>query len=300
MQLIKLPLKSLTGIAAVVLLAAVLKAPAQALAPQPPNPQSGSVGVEGQINGAAPTQAATITLPANGQTFTSLPITISGLCPKGLLVEIFKNNVFGGSTECTTGSYSLQIDLFNGRNDLVARVYDALNQAGPDSNTVTVTFNSGSAQTGPRISVTSAFAKRGADPDTQLSWPISISGGSGPYAISVDWGDKSAQDLISQALPGDYTLTHTYSQSGIFNVTIKVSDATGATAFLQVVGIANGPIQQTSATKQNTTSTSSQRVVLWWPFLLTFILIIIAFWVGQKHQLEIIRDRLRRGERPFK
>jgi len=110
-------------------------------APPAQNPQNGSVGLEGEVPGSPPTTGATITVPGNGQTFSTTPITVAGICPKGLLVEIFKNNVFGGSTECTTGSFSLQVDLFDGRNDLVARVFDSLNQSGPDSATVSVNYN---------------------------------------------------------------------------------------------------------------------------------------------------------------
>ncbi len=59
---------------------------------------------------------------------------MSGICPGDLLVKIFKNNVFAGSVQCKNGSYSIVIDLFSGQNELVARVYDALDQPGPDSN----------------------------------------------------------------------------------------------------------------------------------------------------------------------
>ena len=69
-----------------------------------------------------------------------LPVTVTGLCPDGLLVKLFKNNVFAGSVDCTKGSYSLKIDLFTGQNDLVARVYDSLDQPGPDSSIVRVRF----------------------------------------------------------------------------------------------------------------------------------------------------------------
>jgi len=259
--------------------------------------QSGSVGVEGTVPGAPPTQGATITVPSNGQVFNSIPINVAGLCPKVLLVEIFKNGVFAGSAQCPNGSFALQIDLFDGRNDLVARVYDALNQAGPDSNTVTVTFNSGTRAAGPRVSLLTEFAKRGANPGTPLTWPLTISGGKGPYAVSVDWGDKTPFDLISRANPGDFTIEHTYSQAGTYKVTIKASDANGDSAFLQVVGIGNGPIQQAAAGQGGG---QTKRVIIWWPLLLSIILIILAFWSGQKHQLAVIRDRLRRGERPFK
>lgn len=113
-----------------------------AAAPLPPDPQSSSIGVQGVLGSSPPTQGATITIPSSGQVFTSNPISVSGLCPTNLLVKLFTNNVFVGSVLCTSGSYSIKIDLFSGRNDLVTRVYDALDQAGPDSNTVTVTFNS--------------------------------------------------------------------------------------------------------------------------------------------------------------
>jgi hypothetical protein len=261
--------------------------------------QSAPVGVEGVIPSNPPTQGATISVPSNGQTFNNIPITVSGLCPKGLLVEILKNGVFSGSAQCTSGSFSIQIDLFNGQNDLVAKVYDALNQSGPDSNKVTVFFNGSFAGGGNRPTLTTAFAKRGADPGSVLTWPITLSGGAGPYAINVEWGDKSPLDLLSRATAGDFNIEHTYTQSGIYNVTIKVTDSTGAAAFLQLVGIANGPIQQTTATGQSTSTTKTVKVYVWWPLLIAFALAILAFWLGKQHQLQTIRDRLRKGERPI-
>jgi hypothetical protein len=260
--------------------------------------QSGATGVEGLVPGNPPTQAATIDVPKSGQTFNELPISVSGLCPNNTLVEIYDNNVFVGSVDCKNGSYSLQISLFDSRNDLVARVYDGLNQAGPDSNTVSVFFNSNIPTIGPRISLTSQYAKRGADPGSILSWPVTLSGGSGPYAISVDWGDQTTPDLISQQIPGNINLEHTYAQAGVYKVTIKASDINGNTAFLQVVGIGNGPIRQSAANTSGIITNEKTRV-LWWPIILFFVLALINYWLGQKYQLEAIKNRLRQGERPF-
>src|SRR5262249_11547624 len=75
----------------------------------PPEPSSGSIGLQGEISTAPPTRGATITTPSNGATFTTIPITVAGLCPTGLLVKIFANNVFVGSTVCQNGSYSVQV-----------------------------------------------------------------------------------------------------------------------------------------------------------------------------------------------
>ncbi|MBA3757483.1 hypothetical protein H0X09_01295 [Candidatus Saccharibacteria bacterium] len=262
--------------------------------------QSDSVGIEGRVPSDPPSQAPVITVPSNGQTFSQSPITIAGLCARGYLVEVFKNGVFAGSVECVDGSFSLQIDLFDGRNDIIARLYDALNQAGPDSNTITVTYNSSLPGSGPKVFITTSFAKRGAPPGTTLTWPLSLSGGTGPYAVSVDWGDKSSPDLISRPGVGDFVIEHIYTQAGTYNVIIKVTDANGDTAYLQVVGVGNGPIQQANSDTKIPQADKVERVILWWPFILTLLLTIVAFWLGQRHQLQVIRDRLRRGERPFK
>jgi hypothetical protein len=262
--------------------------------------QSGSAGVEGTIPSGPPQNAATITVPKNGQTFTAIPITVSGICQTGLLVEVFDNGVFVGSATCKGGSYTLQIDLFDGQNDLIARVYDALNQTGPDSSTISVFFRSAITGGASRPALTTAYAKRGANPGENLSWPITLSGGKGPYAISVEWGDSSTEDLISRSDAGTFNIEHIYAQSGVYTVTVKVTDASGSAAFLQLVGVANGPIQQTSSTKgQGGNTVTTKKVIIWWPLAITFALSILAFWLGKRHQLQTIRDRLHRGERPI-
>jgi hypothetical protein len=257
---------------------------------------SGAAGIEGEIPSNPPANAPGI----SGQVFSSTPITVSGFCSADYLVEIFKNNVFAGSTVCRNGSYSVPIDLFDGQNDLIARQYNANNQVSPDSATVTVTFNNSVPASGPRPTITSAYAKRGADPGESLSWPITLSGGTGPYALSIDWGDKSPAVLISRSAPGAFNIEHTYTQSGVYNVTIKVTDSQGSSAFLQVVGIANGPIQQTTKSgNQPSVTVKTEKVIIWWPMVILLVLTVAAFWLGKQHQLETIRSRLRRGERPI-
>lgn len=289
-------LKRALGVFALVSLIAIGSHAALA-APPPVNPQNGSVGLQGQVAGSPPTTGATITVPGNGQSFSSTPITVAGVCPNGLLVEIFKNNVFGGSVECTNGSFSLQVDLFDGRNDLVARVYDSLNQSGPDSATVSVNYNPNLSISPARLLILSAYAKRGAQPDSTLTWPISLSGGVGPYAVSVDWGDKTNPDLISRAAAGDFNIDHIYKQAGAYIVIIKATDSKGAAAFLQVVGVGNGPIQQSTGNTNN--QVIVQTKIIWWPLVIAVILIIVSFWLGRRQQIQQIRIRLRKGQRPF-
>lgn len=252
--------------------------------------QSGSIGIEAVIPSEPPTTGATIAVPSDGQIFTQIPITVNGICPAGLLVKIFKNNVFAGSTECPGGSYSIQIDLFSGQNDLIARVYDALDQPGPDSNLVTVTFNDTTfGGFSSRPSLTSNYAKRGANPGERLEWPIILSGGTGPFAVSVDWGDGSSADLSSRSGSGEFTVSHIYEQAGVYNIIVKVTDANGTSGFLQLVGIANGAI---IANTTADTTVKTRTNVLWWPLLLLFPLLPLSFWMGRRHEIFTLRKRL--------
>jgi len=253
------------------------------------NPQSGTLGLEATVPGTPPTQAATISIPANGQVFTTIPITVAGLCKTGLLVKIFSNNVFVGSVQCVNNSFSLKVDLFSGRNDLIARVYDTLDQAGPDSNVVSVTFNSAQyAAFGTQLVLSSNYARRGADPGYVLTWPFILSGGVGPYAVSVDWGDGSAADLKSLSFPSVFNMSHTYSQSGIYNIVAKATDSNNTSAYLQVVGVANGKINGSLA-PGGTTNNTNPPTILWQPILAAIPLLIAAFWLGQRHELYSIR-----------
>lgn len=292
----------LIAVVGVFLLVLVLASPVRAAQEQ------GSVGIEGQISAPPPTTAATISIPRSGQSFTTLPVTVSGICPNGLLVKLFKNNVFAGSVQCSNGSYSLIIDLFDGQNELVARVYDALDQAGPDSNVVSVTYAADKPQFSGRVSLTSTIAKKGANPGEVLTWPITISDGEGPYAISVDWGDGKTPDLISQSFPGTFNIQHVYDNPGVYNIIIKATDKNGGVAYLQLVGVANGPLSQENASGTSSNSNSddnssiggSQPVkILWQPAALLIPFIVSTFWLGKRHELHTLKKKIERGDRPF-
>lgn len=250
---------------------------------------SDSVGVEGTVAGTPPSQGATITFPKNGQVFTNNPVTVTGICPSNLLIKLFINNVFVGSDQCRSGNFSIITNLFSGRNDLIARVYDSLDQQGPDSNTVSVTLNSALAVNSNSFTLTSNFAKRGANPHETLTWPVIISGGVIPYAISVSWGDSQAPDLISQTTSGVFDIKHVYDSSGVYKIIIKAVDRDGNTAFLQLVGVGNGPLSQANNQKGPTVITKT--VVLWWPAAILMVFILVAFWLGTRYELNRLLHR---------
>jgi hypothetical protein len=260
------------------------------------NSQTGSVGLQGTISAPAPTHAATITTPVSGGSFTSLPITVAGLCSQGVMVKIFSNNIFVGSVPCTNGSYSLQVDLFSGENELIARVYDNLDQAGPDSATVTVTFNDdtlGAFES--RVSLTSIYGEKGATPGDTLSWPIILTGGAGPYALSTDWGDGKPVTLQSIPFSGTINISHTYDTAGIYRVIIKAVDSQGSTAYLQLIGVGDGSVASTGIKTDDSTGATKTVVQTKYsliPSLVAIPLILLSFWLGRKYERQVIRRRI--------
>jgi hypothetical protein len=276
--------------------------------------EEGAVGIEATVSAPPPSQGATISIPRDGQAFTTLPITVTGICPQGLLVKLFKNNVFAGSVQCNNGSFSIATDLFNGTNELVARVYDALDQAGPDSNKVNVTYNDSRPGASPRVTLTTNYAKRGADPGSLLTWPITISGGDGPYAVSIDWGDGKPLDLMSQAFPGTFDIKHTYDNPGSYNIIIKATDKNGGVAYLQLVGIANGQLSQDNGTGSTSgggangaggkgeqgINTTPKTKIVWQPAAIVLPFILSTFWLGKKYELRMLKRKIEQGIHPFK
>ncbi len=258
-----------------------------------PDPQAGSYGLEATKVQAPPKRGATITTPANGASFSKSPITVNGICPKGLLVQIFDNGVMVGSIMCNTGSFSIQVGLFAGKNDLTAMVYDDLDQAGPTSNVVSVTYrNTNLSAFGSLVTLTSSYGRRSANAGTLLSWPFQLAGGSGPYAFSIDWGDGTKPELKSQALAGVVTLSHVYEKAGIYRVNITVTDHNGVSAFLQVIAVSNGKVDGSATADKDTGAKTPKTKVLWIPSAIALILLLPTYWLGRRSQLITIRNKM--------
>ncbi|HEY4160469.1 MAG TPA: PKD domain-containing protein [Candidatus Saccharimonadales bacterium] len=295
-----------TWIAALVLGIILPSAQASVAAINPlpdPAPSAGSYALEATKPQPPPQTTATISTPNDGASFTTSPTTITGLCTEGLLVEIYDNGVLVGSVNCTTGSFSIQVTLFTGQNDLNAFQYDDLNQSSPDSNHVTVTYNNSDFSAfGTLITLTSNYGRRAANPGETLTWPLLLSGGTGPYAFSIDWGDGKSPDLKSQPLAGEVDISHVYNQSGIYKVVVKVTDVNGVTAFLQLVAVANGKPAGTgtSSGSSNNGATVTVTKIVWWPAAATLVLALPSFWLGRRSELVSLHRKLEKEMEDYK
>jgi hypothetical protein len=271
----------------------VLPLQASALTPiTTPEPKSGQYGLEATKTQPPPTTGATISIPGSGSSFSQSPITVSGVCPDGLLVQVYDNGVMVGSVDCKGGSFTLKITLFTGTNEITAIVYDSLDQAGPVSNSVTVNYNNANISAfGALITLTSTYGRRAANPGSTLNWPLLLSGGAGPYAFSIDWGDGGKAELKSQAAAGDVNIAHVYSKAGIYHVTVTVTDSNGASAFIQLVAIANGNASNANAKSDTKASTTATKVI-WIPALIACLMLLPAYWLGRRSQMVSLRKQL--------
>ncbi|MDB5160544.1 MAG: Fibronectin type protein [Candidatus Saccharibacteria bacterium] len=257
-----------------------------------PDPKPGSYGLEATKLQAPPTDAATITTPGNGASFTTSPTAVTGICTTGLLVQVYDNGVMAGSVICASGSFTMQISLFAGTNELSAIVYDDLEQAGPTSNIATVTYtDTHFTAFGALVTLTSSYGRRSAPAGSELSWPLQLSGGAGPYAFSIDWGDGTPSELKSQSLAGLITIAHTYKKAGIYQVNIKVTDVNGVSAFLQVVAVSSGQVDSTAAPTDKT-NTAAATKILWIPAVVALVLLAPTYWLGRRSQIVSLRNKM--------
>ena len=262
-----------------------------------PEPKPGSYGLQATKTQPPPDVGATITTPSNGGSFTTSPITVTGICPSGLLVEVYNNNVMVGSVMCVNGSFSLQVSLFAGVNELSVSVYDDLDQIGPPSNIITVNYTDTRLTAfGALITLTSSYGRRSAPTGSELTWPLQLSGGTGPYAFSIDWGDGAASELKSQSLAGLVTILHTYKKAGIYQVNVKVTDVNGVSAFLQVVALGNGKVEAVP----ETTETKVVTQVLWIPAAIALALLVPTYWLGRRSQIVSLRNKMLKDQENYK
>ncbi|HSE61319.1 MAG TPA: PKD domain-containing protein [Candidatus Saccharimonadales bacterium] len=204
-----------------------------------------------------PTTPPTITSPDPGTTTIEKNMHIKGGCAVGLIVKIFRNAVFAGSTTCLADStYELQIDLEEGKNTLIARQYDAVNQPSPESDPLLVFYTppiaptiegsqpEGVDTTGPRIAkfelkLDYDYTLQSAFINQTFRLPIRFAGGTPPYAVSVDWGDGETS-LVSRQTAVLFIAEHLFTKPGTHQIKIKISDKDGTEAFLQFVVVVNG------------------------------------------------------------
>ena len=267
------------------------------------------------VLGPAPTVGASINSPTTGASVSNPLLQVSGGCPVGLAVELYRNGGFAGSTYCdASGAYIITLTLVEGSNTLIARDVDGLGQYGPDSNNVTVTYTvpppspspsptpspsmspskSPSAVAGPRRSTpqktnipvatnvqpftidTDQHYYQGVNPGDNVTWHLKIIGGTPPFEVLWSWGDGTS-DKISTTDRQSSSTAHQYKSPGFYKVTVTVTDQSGRKSLIQLLVVVNG------AGSFATTTSPHEFGNLFpiWPVLAGTMLLTISFWLGE-------------------
>lgn len=282
--------------AGVFLMAATLKANGQ------------DIFVTARIPAPFVTSPAVINSPVDGERFSSIPIPVRGTCPSNAAyVNIFRNNLMSGTAICSGGLFQLSIDLFPGQNDLVAHVYNSTDDEGPVSDTVSVFYDvpkppvlapGTPIPSSPPFTLKTAFVYKGYIVGQTIKWPIEISGGYAPYAVSIDWGDGTS-DVISRTQDGQFDISHKYSSSGGYKgsyiIKIQASDSAGQKAYIQFFVIVNSTAEITPAAsiynKPPPSLTSDKWLWLAWPAYVLLLLLVVSYWLGEREELIVLRNK---------
>jgi hypothetical protein len=248
---------------------------------------TGQVQISAIIRGPAP-QAPVITNPVSGARFRTAPILVEGICVADYKVSIFKNGVLAGSGICRfDATFAITIDLFDGRNELMARQYDFLDQSSPDSATVVV-FLDRPIVAAQQLVLRTDSPYKVVRAGEELTWPVEVLGGTAPYALAWNWGDGST-DVISMTAAGKYEAKHIYTRPGNYRIVIKASDAKGQTAYLELLAVVAGEI--TPATSTNRFFDGGILLVLW-PLYFLMVAMLLSFWLGERYEFYKVKQRL--------
>ncbi|MEO7617207.1 MAG: PKD domain-containing protein [Candidatus Saccharibacteria bacterium] len=243
---------------------------------------SGGIGIEAQVTGSSPMTAPTILQPLSDQSFSRNPIVFSGECTPTMFVEVRKNGYLAGTARCkANGTYSMQIDLIIGLNKLVARQYNGSGY-GPVSSSVIVMYKPNIAPVPTpqsQLIIQSDIPSQAIGLGQELSWVITVVGGTPPYALSWDWGDGTI-DLKSIDAKGEFTMTHAYQKAGEHAIVIKLTDHDGQVATLDLAEYTTG--KSTPITGTTTPIDTPGYIFALWPIYGLLICIVWAFYIGER------------------
>jgi hypothetical protein len=271
--------------------------------------------VTAKVSAATVTDPAVITSPDDGAHVSSVPVTVEGTCPANAsYIEIFNGSQMAGSALCDSGGgFSLSVNLLPGQNSLTAHAFNKTDDQGPVSSPVSVYYDvpaqpqqnlpggGGTAQN-PKsqsapFNIQTSFLYRGFKVGDLVSWPISINGGTVPYAVNVEWGDGTA-DLFTRTTAGQFDLEHTYTQPGgyqnSYTIKVKATDSAGKTAYIQFfVIIVPQNVHQAGILNKTLPKIGGGLSWLWlaWPLYIVIMLMVISYRLGEREELIIIRKK---------
>lgn len=291
--------------------------------------RAADITVNAISNGPSPVQAAQILSPENDDRFTDSSVPVSGTCEAGYYIKLFRNNIFSGSALCTPGgTFSITTDLFAGRNDLQARTFNVADNEGPASSVVTVYYDipvepeepepvdpgapnqpdvykpGGRPDASGPFYLSTEYFFKAAYTGQKITWEFDIMGGKGPFTAYVVWGDGYS-DVKTKIEGNKLVIEHIYTTAKDkrehFSLSVRLVDANGYSASLQLIAIMNDPhiisgalVRPNDASPLANAKLFSGILKLVWSVYGIVLLMGLCFWLGERRGESITRSLYRR------
>lgn len=152
--------------------------------------------------------------------------------------------------------------------------------------------------------ITSSYTYKVETVGQTVSYNIHMTGGTAPYAYTIQWGDGKTSTMVRQTAD-DFTISHKYSwvNASLASEIVRVQaiDASGQSSTLQLDALIRNPAYHSVVA--NITKSSGlwglfghTRPWLWilWPGYVIVILLVFSFWLGEREELAILLGGKRR------
>ena len=135
---------------------------------------------------------------------------------------------------------------------------------------------------------------RGNFPGQELRMPLTVIGGTPPYAVEVQWGDANNK-VIPRADNQTFNAVHTYTKPGTYQITVQATDSQDRVAFITVAAIING--RPEAGIAGNTDAGTSSKLLVLWPLYTASAAVVISFWLGEQREKKLLRGPVYTGGR---
>jgi hypothetical protein len=252
------------------------------------------ITVSGTLEVPAPTAGAIITQPADDSTTASADTLVAGNCPitspQPIEVITMDNTVVGSAVCDSNNTFSMPVRLTPGDHAFVVRTFSITSQQGPDSQPVRVTYQpKGQAdeQTALQLTTKAPFSVLGTD-HTAI-WNGTITGGSPPYHIIIDWGDGNREEHSLHTANQQYA--HRYATLVSYNAIFAISDDNGnmaqqqyaATAYTALPAARAALTGDTTSDSGTGTAVSARTMAGIYGLFMTTVAVSGIIWLEAKH-----------------